>query len=156
MVKDSLVCWFPVNLNAGATCLLDAEVNLMCLIVASSSGVHWQFIKLRSHIYEMRLNWFARPVVGCFFFFFLLLFLVAAGIFTIRPARKSGSDGWDSASSGDAFRDGRVPPTRDPPAPLPTPPAGGVFNHAVENPTPPRSGRASGWRWLGDPNTTDR
>lgn len=58
MVKDSLVCWFPVNLNTGAVIYFYAEVNLTlsdcCQFVWS---LLTEFIKLLSHIYEMRLNW---------------------------------------------------------------------------------------------------
>lgn len=95
-----------------------------------------EFIKLLSHIYEMRLSWFAPPVV----FFFFRPLLVAARIFTIRPkpdlatAKQTcrlANLGATTTITCPQFR-GRACTTDARP-----------INHAAENPLPPPSRRAS-------------
>lgn len=57
MVKDSLVCWFPVNLNAGAVVEFNTEVKSDAnWLLPVSLEFHWQTV-YKTAITSMRCNW---------------------------------------------------------------------------------------------------
>lgn len=70
-----------------------AEVKIWSDLIVASFCVRsslTEFIKLLSHIYEMRLNWFVTSWFISFFFVFLFFyFSVAAQIFTIKTKSES-------------------------------------------------------------------